>query len=213
MTKASKKLLTKRVNFPSVPDLIDEALPNIQEKFSFNEKQTEEMMIGLTRLLSNFLSEIKSALELGASKGMEEAIALILDPEYYETIKNRRKNTIKQNKEWRVKQEAEDAERKYRQENPTYNDKERIIINALSEMFYNKENYHKAKDKIFNITEKDGNQILIQTIKKRFRFPDIWFESFDVDEFIEQLKRKKVSEKKSDDDDDFFDKGDILSDD
>lgn len=206
----SEKLLSKRVNFPSLQDIVDQILPRFQQKFALDEQQTEEMKNGLFKVLKNLLWELQSVAELGAAKGIAEAFGMVEDLEYYETVKKRNKRQRERNKEWREKMDEEARERKYRLENPTYEDKQAVISQSLSAMFHSKENYNKARNKITELCEKEGSQILASTIKKNFKLPDVWVESFDLDGFIESLQTKKVSEYESDDLDDFFDQSDVI---
>lgn len=122
-----KKLITKKVNFPSLQKIVDDNANLFIEHFKLSEVQGIQMREGLKRLLDSFLTEFQYAAELGAKKGIEEAVLLMQDPDYYLTVKKRDENSRKRNKEWKEKMEEEAAERKYRLENPTTEDLKRLI--------------------------------------------------------------------------------------
>ena len=203
-----KKLITKKVNFPSLQKIVDDNANLFIEHFKLSEVQGIQMREGLKRLLDSFLTEFQYAAELGAKKGIEEAVLLMQDPDYYLTVKKRDENSRKRNKEWKEKMEEEAAERKYRLENPTTEDLKRLIKTEIYNLVSSKEQYNSAREKIEILIEKNGKNILLQTLKEKYRLPDFFAENFDLDSFIEELKLRNVSD--GQELDNFFDGHEII---
>jgi hypothetical protein len=84
------KLLSKRVQFVSVPSFVDDYLPQFQKHFNLTDDQTVQLRKALCDLFEHLLWEASFAAKLGAEKGIAEAFSLMKDPDYYETVKKRK---------------------------------------------------------------------------------------------------------------------------
>src|SRR6266508_2875334 len=69
---------------------------------------------GFLKFAQSIISELSWHLGKAANKGIEEALALIQNPEYYETVKRRRARAVQQGKEWRKRADEKEKERERR---------------------------------------------------------------------------------------------------
>lgn len=90
MELPDKKLLSKRVQFDSIESVIDEYLPQFVNHFKLDDAQTAEMRRALVELFKRFMLAVRHAVNLGADKGIEEALNLMCNPDFYETVKKRK---------------------------------------------------------------------------------------------------------------------------
>lgn len=95
----SKKLLTKRVEFPSIMDIVADFTPQFVNHFKLDEKQAEDMKLGLFQVLDRLMVDLEFAMKKGCEKGIEEAINLMKDADYYETVKKRKERARQEAKE------------------------------------------------------------------------------------------------------------------
>jgi hypothetical protein len=112
-----KPLVNHRWNLPSIEAMLDEMLrewePGDHPDFSGPDGY-ERLRNAFCHFAHSLMRELSWHLEKAAGRGITEALALIRNPEYYETVKRRRSRAIQKGKEWRQKQEVEDKERERR---------------------------------------------------------------------------------------------------
>lgn len=104
------KLISHRVHYTSLKHLIEDLLPrwSPDKPPDFSGEDGREKLKGLLqRFGEQLLWSIQMDLEKGAAKGIQETLALIQDPDYYETIKQRRKRDRARSDEYRKAQESE----------------------------------------------------------------------------------------------------------
>lgn len=100
-----KPLLSMRVNFPSAEQYVEDYLHQFVAAFQMDDDGAAQMKGALIRFLERFMFDMESALVLGATKGIEEALNLIRNPKYYEVVKERRKRDRERAAEYRKEQE------------------------------------------------------------------------------------------------------------
>lgn len=218
MPKAKKepenKLLSRRVNFPSVHDIIDEYLPSFKAYLHLNDEQEAAIREAFFTIFERFLFSASYAATLGAEKGIREAFEMMKDEKYYETVKKRRQADRER---WKFnKSENDERQKEYerRKNFPTRDEKIADIRSAIHDMAYNRKAYHKHRDLIFKYQDEDGNQILVDAIKRSTNgLEDVNFLTFDVDAWVKAISSLDIQtpppnrEKILDDSDglDFFD--------
>lgn len=136
-------LVNHRWNLPSIEEMVDNRLPEWAQgehpDFSGPDGH-HRLRHGFLRFAQSIISELSWHLGKAANKGIEEALALIQDPEYYETVKRRRARSVQQGKEWR-KQADKDARDRERRKRGELSEAERI--NELGSIAYYL-HYHQA---------------------------------------------------------------------
>lgn len=112
--QAHPKLVNHRWQLPSLEEIIDRALPAWAEGEHPDFSQPD----GHARLRTAFLtfgrdllSRLEFELTKAAGKGIAQALELIQDPEYYETVKMRRARDRERLKEWRNRDEKQSKAR------------------------------------------------------------------------------------------------------
>lgn len=109
----SKPLITHRWQLPSIEDMLDKLLPEwrVGHHPDFSGEDGYKKMRGA---FSNFarmlLFQIGFSMEKAAAKGINEALAMIQDPDYYKTVKRRTRREIQRDKEAQ-EQRTRDRER------------------------------------------------------------------------------------------------------
>ena len=215
-SKKQNPLLSKRVNFPSVGDIVDEYASAFRHHFKLSDQDGEFLRNALFTMFTSFMGQASYALALGATKGIDEALELMKDPEYHEVVKKRRRAELDRMKERRGESANQQAEYVRRRENPTRDEKVTDIRRAIDEMAWERKRYHQAKTLIQKYIDQEGNQVVVDAIKRSTNLPDdLWFETFNVDSWVKALAAADVSvplPEKPDDADrkddfgDFFDK-------
>lgn len=139
-------LVNHRWNLPSIEDILDRLLPEWPEgehpDFSGADGY-RRMRAGFTRFAHSLLSDLYLHLEKAAGKGIHEALEMIRNPEYYETVKKRRARWLQQNKKWREQSDKESKERE-RRKRGELSEAERI--NELGNIAYHL-HYHQEQIK------------------------------------------------------------------
>lgn len=197
------------MNFNSMQNLADDYGARLAKHFNLSDEQEAQTIVWLFQLLQAASREIVDAAIKGAERGINEAAALVFDPDFHETVKKRSQRDRERSKEWREQEKQREAERKERQANPTYDDKQRTVYYCIDEMFHARERYDKAKANLFRVTD-NNEEFLLDALKKRFRLSEVWIKSFDLDKFVKLLERTKVSDKNDKDSSEFFDRNDFI---
>ena len=121
-------LVNHRWNLPSIEGMVDDRLPEWKEgehpDFSGPDGHPR-LRRAFLRFAESIISELSWHLGKAANKGIEEALALIQNPEYYETVKRRRSRSIQQGKKWR-EQADKDAKERERRRRGQLSEAERI---------------------------------------------------------------------------------------
>jgi hypothetical protein len=106
----------KRNHFSPLQELVDRVLDR-EETGVFTRAE-------LGRLLMNFACEVKDACReaysVGAARGIEQVATLLEDPDYYATVKERRKRELQRQEEYQKQQVVERAERDH---DPAYRER------------------------------------------------------------------------------------------
>ena len=191
------KLLSNRVHFVSTKDLA--------EKYSFDfirglelptEKQPQ-IQKALEATFESFMWELRDALEVGLSRGVQETFNLIQDPNYYETVKKRDKNQRERARQQRQQWELESAEQARRKNNPTLDEARQDINRTLREMIYEKDAYRRNRKKFTELERKHGTHFIKEVVLDKFRHGAsliVESDAFDVDEFIRGLTFSNISD-------------------
>lgn len=219
MTRAKpekqNKLLSRRVNFPSVNDILDEYLPFFKNYLRITDEQEVAVRDAMFTIFSRFLGDATYAAKLGAEKGIAEAFEMMKDEKYYETVKKRK---AAERERWKSNTTAnEESQKEYerRRNFPTRDEKIHDIRQAIQSMAYERKRYHKERDLIFKYRDEDGNQIIVDAIKRSTDgLEDVNFLTFDVDAWVRAISNLDIAtelpkkEKILDENDgtDFFDK-------
>lgn len=144
--KEPPPLINHRWNLPCLEEIVDQLIPDWPEgkhpDFSGPDGHTR-MRAGLLRFGQSLLSGLHLHLEKAAGKGIHEALAMIQNPEYHETVKRRRSQSLQRSKEWR-KQSEKDALDRERRKRGELSEAERI--NELGNIAYHI-HYHQAEIK------------------------------------------------------------------
>lgn len=119
------KLVNHRWQLPSLEQMLDDLLPEWSEgrhpDFS-GEDGYKKLRGGFQQFGESLLFQMELVLGKAAAKGISEALALIKNPDYYQTVKRRRTRETQRQKEYREQQERE-RERRLRFE---FTEQERI---------------------------------------------------------------------------------------
>ena len=190
----SRKLISKRVNFPSTHEMAERYSYGFAAKFGFDEENRIFIKTALAQIFSSLLSDLQSALITGSEKGINEALALIEDPEYYETVKKRSRKQRDKHREFRREETERRAERERRRTNPTIEEKKADVQRALSEMIRLQDEYLKARNKITKFAEQHGETLISEVIVEKFPLPDLWLETHDINKFVRRLTYSEVSD-------------------
>ncbi len=97
-----KPLVNHRWHFPSIGEMLDRQLPEWapgnHPDFSGNDGYVK-LRGAFERFGDYLLSHLSLELEKAAGKGIAQALQLIRDPDYHETVKRRNKKAIERQKE------------------------------------------------------------------------------------------------------------------
>lgn len=211
------KLLSKRMNFNSMQSIADDYGARFAKHFNLSEEQEKEMIHGLFQVLDIASTELAAAARKGAERGINEAFALIFDPDFHETVKRRNQQNRERSKQWREEDKQREAERERRRNSPTREEKISDIRRAVWNMSQSRKTYHGNRDLIMKFVEQDGSEILGDFIKNQLEMPDLVIQNFDVDAYVKSLSECDIEQnpkKKTlvDEVEDFFDKNDVFSD-
>jgi hypothetical protein len=102
-------VVTKRNEFTSLQARVEDALYRFPEEGRVMTKA--EMRRSLLTFAEQITLDCMFAYQKGADKGIEQAAHLMNDPDYYETVKARRKRSAERQKEWDEQQRTERLER------------------------------------------------------------------------------------------------------
>ncbi len=91
-----QKLMSNRMNFPAVDDVIDEYAPQFARRFNLSPDDEKHFRIGLRAMIERLFWEIEIAAAKGSERGIKQALALMLDPKFYEVVKKRKEKTQKE---------------------------------------------------------------------------------------------------------------------
>lgn len=109
-TKEPPPLVNHRWNAPSLEQLLDDYLPQWPEgehpDFSGPDGY-KRLRSGVKRVAELLLRRMEMTLEKAAAKGISEAIKLMRNPDYYQTVKRRRVRQTESEKRLRLEQEEE----------------------------------------------------------------------------------------------------------
>jgi hypothetical protein len=191
------KLLSNRAHFPSTKDMAENYSFEFVRGLELSTEQQPKVQQALEKILESFMWELRSALEVGLRRGVQETINLIQDPDYYETVKNRNKRQREQSRQQREKWEQEQQEFTRRKSNPTLDEVKQDVNKILREMIYEKDAYKRNKTNLFDIERKHGTHFIKEVILEKFGHGAsliVESEAFNVDEFIRGLTFSKVSD-------------------
>lgn len=108
-------LVNHRWQLMSLEDTVDYALGDPWAEGGHPDFSSADgharLKAALMRFGQDILSRLSFDLEKAASKGINQALALIQDPAYYETVKNRNRRSRARQKEWRERDKKNDAAR------------------------------------------------------------------------------------------------------
>lgn len=110
MPKADYKIVNHRRQLISLEEVVDHMLPEwpAGEHPDFSGPQGHsQLKSAFMQLGSYLLSRLSLELEKAAGKGISEALNLIQDPDYYETVKRRRARDRERQKQWRSKSDKQ----------------------------------------------------------------------------------------------------------
>lgn len=103
------RLLSHRVQFVSLQQEADDAAPHIAKSLNISDVSAISAM--LQHFGSTLLFRASFAFETATKKAIEEASNLIQDPDYHQTVKERRRRD-------RARQQLADEEREAKRRNP-----------------------------------------------------------------------------------------------
>ena len=190
----NQKLLTKRVNFPSAKELAERYGMELTRGLELDADKSAQVRQWFEKIFESSLWDVQDAFVTGATKGIVEAYNLILDEDYYETVKKRNQASRARNKEWREKYEQEESERLRRQNNPTIDEAKQDIARYLRDMIHAKDQYKKNKKAVASAEMTYGTHVIREVVKEKFTNAQLVEEAFDVDAFVYQLTYSKVSD-------------------
>lgn len=105
-------IVGKRNHFESVQEVVDDATFSICRMFpDWDEKATDRFRAWLSEYSVRLLHEIMWALKTGADRGIEQAAALLRDPDYYQNRKRRDKLQRERRSEKRREEERQRLEK------------------------------------------------------------------------------------------------------
>jgi hypothetical protein len=142
MKTAQPKLITHRSQLTSIQQFVDDCLHSIASSpknvldFS-KEEDRERFREYLSKLFLSFTCTLDMELGKAAEKGIAEALSLMRDPDYYETVKRRRANSRQRQKDYQDKQELDTFMKKHF---PTTKEVERQISYTENNL-----NYHERQ--------------------------------------------------------------------
>lgn len=103
------RLLSHRVQFVSLQQEAEDHAPFVARALHVSDVDT--VVQQLCRFGSSLLFHTSFALQTASEKAVSEAISLIQDPDYYQTVKERRRR-------WRARRMADEATRLEQRRNP-----------------------------------------------------------------------------------------------
>jgi len=106
MSDGVPAVVSKRNHFSPASEIAEFAFAELPKAL-----QTEEMRKFLLDYTEQVIRRVAHAFSEGASRGAEQSAKLLIDPEYYVTVKQRRRSWKKQLQESQDRQEAERIER------------------------------------------------------------------------------------------------------
>lgn len=191
---SENKLLSRRVQFPSTLDMAEKYSHSFVNEFNLSQDDRVKVETALRNIFESFLSETVFAMIKGATRGIEEASCLIQDADYYETVKKRDTSSRQRRKEWQEQEIAREKERDRRKNNPTIEEQQADVRNAINEMIYAKDRYEQHRRAIKSFREKYDDSLIAEVIKKKYPIPEVWSESFDIDDFVARLTFSKIAD-------------------
>lgn len=102
-------VVNKRNEFGSIQAMVEDALGRYPEEGRIVSRQG--MVEFLTRFAESVSRDCMYAYQKGADRGIEQAMNVMNDPEYYVTVKQRRKRAVERNAEYQEQQRVERLER------------------------------------------------------------------------------------------------------
>ena len=128
-----KPIVSKRNHFDSAAEIVDAA-------FVPDELKHPNLSAWLLRYTEHVIQRVQHSFARAAERGIEQAAALICDPDFYEHRKESRKKALKQ---WRDREQEQEQERLQRKHWPTAEQIAQDIAWCDRELVY----YHKQIEK------------------------------------------------------------------
>lgn len=193
----TQKLLSKRVQFPSTKDMAENYSFDLIRGLELSTEHQPQIQKYLEGVFERFMWDLRSSLEVGIMKGVEETFNLIQDPDYYETVKKRNQAERQRSKEQREKWNQESKERDRRKNNPSLDETKQDVNHILREMIYEKDSYKRNKKKLAEIERKHGTHFIKEVVLDKFQHAAsliIDSDAFDADAFVNGLTFSKISD-------------------
>jgi hypothetical protein len=96
----------KRNHFHSIGELVDQYCYRLKPEF-----KTPEMRAFFEHFADSVMRAVSRDFATAAERGIEQAVKLISDPEYYDTLKARRRRNLEEHEKYEQKQIQERLER------------------------------------------------------------------------------------------------------
>jgi hypothetical protein len=148
-TQTEKPIVNHRWQMPSLEDMVDQMVPewpvgghpDLSGPDGHAKIKKAFMQFG-----EGLLFRVGMSLEKAAAKGIEQAIRLVLDPEYTATVKRRTKRETQRLEESRRQQEA--ARERWKRCELTLDEKIRELANLDSSIRYHEKELKRAKERL-----------------------------------------------------------------
>ena len=143
-----KPIVNHRWQMPSLEDMVDQMLPEWgmgQHPDLSGPDGHAKLKRAFMQFGDSLLFRVGMSREKAAAKGIDQALALIRDPEYRRTVKRRTKREIQRHEEWQ-KQQAAERERWKRCE-LTLDEKARELSNLNQSIQYHEKQLQAAKER------------------------------------------------------------------
>lgn len=149
-----KQAVTKRMHLTSLPEVVEEMMGQLPRRLMDcgDDKVRETFRAWLTHLSETLTFQLAMDFQSAAKRGIEEAANLVQDPDYYETVKKRRRAAREQGERWRQEaQEREAMRERHRRGEYTQEERERMIAATKSSIDYHDKMLRAERDKLLSL--------------------------------------------------------------
>lgn len=173
--KSPPPLVNHRWNAPSLEQILDDYLPQWAEgkhpDFSGPDGY-RRLRSGVRRFAESLLSHMEMTLEKAAAKGIAEALNLMRNPDYYQTVKRRRVRQTESEK--RARQEWEEEQERRRRGEFTEEERKYEIGRITRELQYHETQIVQLKERKMRVETSKPLIVESQSKSKDDGDDDFW---------------------------------------
>lgn len=140
-----KPIVTKRNHFTSLELFIEDALKDYGDTRTLTYSEMANLLMRFSDHLTHSLSQDFAT---AAKQGIEQAVRLIRDPEYFETAKRRRSREKERHEDYQAKQERESWRRRFE---PTQEEIERGIADCERDIDWHSRRLNMANTRLLEL--------------------------------------------------------------